>query len=222
MISDGYRLADIGTDHAYVPIYLCQKGKIPSAIAMDIRTGPLERAREHIAFYEMENRIETRLSDGAASLFADEADSILLAGMGGGLAINIMEMGRNIFCAAKEVILQPQSKLQEVRVYLEQQGYVTDIEDMVFEEGKYYPMFRVHYAPAECDESGKLFHIYGKYLLAGRHPVLFSYLQKEKKVYTDILSKLAAQPYNGRIAARRAKVAEILHYNGKALEYWNV
>ena len=67
LIGEGERLADVGTDHGYVPIYLVERKHIPSAIAMDIRTGPLERAREHIRMYGMEDYIQTRLSDGVAA-----------------------------------------------------------------------------------------------------------------------------------------------------------
>ena len=74
LIGEGERLADVGTDHGYVPIYLVERKHIPSAIAMDIRTGPLERAREHIRMYGMEDYIQTRLSDGVAALKPGEAD----------------------------------------------------------------------------------------------------------------------------------------------------
>ena len=80
LIGEGERLADVGTDHGYVPIYLVERKRIPSAIAMDIRTGPLERAREHIRMYGMEDYIQTRLSDGVAALKPGEADTILRAG----------------------------------------------------------------------------------------------------------------------------------------------
>ena len=96
LIGEGERLADVGTDHGYVPIYLVERKHIPSAIAMDIRTGPLERAREHIRMYGMEDYIQTRLSDGVAALKPDEVDTILVAGMGGGLVMHILESGRAI------------------------------------------------------------------------------------------------------------------------------
>ena len=79
LIGEGERLADVGTDHGYVPIYLVERKHIPSAIAMDIRTGPLERAREHIRMYGMEDYIQTRLSDGVAALKPGEADTILIS-----------------------------------------------------------------------------------------------------------------------------------------------
>mgnify|MGYP000525545490 CR=1 FL=1 len=110
LIREGAVLADVGTDHGYVPIYLLEQKKIKSAIAMDINKGPLERAREHIHLYGMDAYIQTRLSDGVAALEKGEADSILVAGMGGGLVMHILEEGKDICQAAGELILHPAGK----------------------------------------------------------------------------------------------------------------
>lgn len=220
MVSPGMRLADIGTDHAYVPIFLCQTGKIPSAVAMDIGRGPLARAKEHIASCGMQDYICTRLSDGAKSLLPNEAESILIAGMGGGLVIKILEESREIFHAAKEIILQPQSKLCEVRIYLRQNGYVSDREDMVYEEGKFYPMMRVNYRPAYCGRENALYDRYGKILLSERHPVLYRYLQKEKETYESILAQLQAAEQTERIRERMQETLGLLNENKQALNEW--
>lgn len=149
LVSRGNVLADVGTDHGYVPIYLVEKKVIPRAIAMDINRGPLERAKEHIAQYGMGEYIQTRLSDGVSALSLGEADTILIAGMGGGLVMHILEDGAVVCQSARELVLQPQSELERVRRYLHENGYVTDVEEMVEEEGKYYPMMRVHFEPAK-------------------------------------------------------------------------
>ena len=136
-------LADVGTDHGYIPIAMVLRGHAEKAIAMDLRTGPLERAREHITAYGLEDRIETRLSDGVSALAENEADSIVVAGMGGELVIHILETGKAVCKSAKELILQPQSEIDEVRKFLRENGYQIADEDMVEEEQKYYPMMRV-------------------------------------------------------------------------------
>ena len=74
MVSSGCRLADVGTDHAYIPIYLIQNGTVPQAIAMDINQGPLLRATENIRLYGLAGQLETLLSDGLEKLQAGEAD----------------------------------------------------------------------------------------------------------------------------------------------------
>ena len=137
MVTAGNCLADVGTDHGYVPIYLYERNVIPCAIAMDVNKGPLERAALHIAESGMKNVIETRLSDGLTALKAGEADSIVIAGMGGPLMIRILSAYPEVTASAKELILQPQSEIAEVRIWLYEQGYEIVEEHMVFEEGKY-------------------------------------------------------------------------------------
>ena len=113
MVTTGGILADIGTDHAYVPIALVQRQKIKGAIAMDINEGPLARAQEHIRAARLEEYIQTRLSDGAEALLPNEADSILIAGMGGELILHILTEGESVCSTAKELILQPQSEIHK-------------------------------------------------------------------------------------------------------------
>lgn len=225
LISEGNVLADVGTDHGYVPIYLMQQGKIPRAIAMDINKGPLERAREHIMLFGMGDYIETRLSDGLAALKEGEAESVLIAGMGGGLVIHILEAGSGIAKKAKELVLQPQSELERVRRFLEENGYVTEAEDMVFEDGKYYPMMRVCYAPEKLSqERGEKLqsdYIYGAGLLAQRHPVLLEYLKKEKTTYHGIYENLKKQPPSEHIRMRRKEIEAAISQNEKALSYYD-
>lgn len=226
LISEGNILADVGTDHGYVPIYLMEQGKIPRAIAMDINAGPLERAKEHIAGCGMGDYIETRLSDGLEALQAGEAESVLIAGMGGGLVIHILETGRTVAQSARELVLQPQSELERVRIFLEKSGYVTDAEDMVYEDGKFYPMMRVHYEPEhtggqeENREERQLGYLYGAGLLRGRHPVLLAYLKKERNVYRGIYENLNMQPAGEHIEKRRREMEQILARNQQALAYY--
>ena len=134
MVTTGGILADIGTDHAYVPIALVQRQKIKGAIAMDINEGPLARAQEHIRAARLEEYIQTRLSDGAEALLPNEADSILIAGMGGELILHILTEGESVCSTAKELILQPQSEIHKVREYLRQHQYKIEDEDISKED----------------------------------------------------------------------------------------
>jgi tRNA (adenine22-N1)-methyltransferase len=143
LITPGHIVADVGTDHGYIPIYQIQQNRSPSAIAMDLREGPLQRAREHIQMCGLSDRIHTRLSDGTAALGVGEADTIVVAGMGGELVLHILTDGEAVCRSAKELILQPQSEIAAVRRYLREHAYRIAAEDMVFEDGKYYPMMRV-------------------------------------------------------------------------------
>lgn len=193
LVSPGMRLADIGTDHAYIPIYLMENEKIPQAIAMDINKGPLERAEKHIKVHGLEDQIQTRLSDGMTKLQAGEADSAVIAGMGGALMIKILEEGRETALQLQELVLQPQSELEKFRMYLLENGYRVLAEDMVYEGGKYYPMMKVK--PGEMmRESWKPEELeYGKYLLATAHPVLKQFLEREIQICHGVLESLAKQ-----------------------------
>lgn len=222
MVSKGNVLADIGTDHGYVPIALVQQKRIPRAIAMDVNVGPLQRATEHIAMCQLEDYIETRLSDGVEGLRENEADSILIAGMGGELVIHILTAGEEVCRLAKELILQPQSELRKVRKFLREHKYKIIDEDMVLEEGKYYPMMKV--IPVEEDSFWEdkpediiiPCDMYGPILLKNGNPTLRKFLVKQHKQLTQILSSLELQPESEAIAERKKQVAEELSINESA------
>ncbi len=209
MITSGSRLADIGTDHGYVPIYLCETGHIPSALAMDINKGPLLRAEEHISGHQLSDRIVTRLSDGMAELKYGEADSVLIAGMGGMLTIHILTEGADVLRSIRELVLQPQSDIREVRLYLRQQGHQVLAEDMVEEEGKYYPMMKVlPYALRGTEEALTEEELrYGPFLLRAGHPVLAEYLDQEYRQLTGVQERLS-QNTSSEAAQRRLQTVE--------------
>mgnify|MGYP001236273320 FL=1 len=225
LVTQGYTLADVGTDHGYIPIYLLQQKKILAAIAMDINEGPLERAKEHIALYGLQAYIQTRLSDGVAALKPGEVEAVLIAGMGGGLVMHILKDGEKVCQSAKELILQPQSEIEHVREFLREKGYTILAEDMVYEDGKFYPMMKVQYQgenenAQKASEVLKLSDLYGGLLLQNRHPVLKTFLEKERLIYTGIKENLAKQPVSEKIRMRLAEVEDILHYNELALQFY--
>lgn len=223
MVTPGSILADIGTDHGYVPIALIQKKKIPKAIAMDINEGPLERAKEHIKMCCLDDSIETRLSDGVAALREYEADTILIAGMGGELIIHILTEGKNICRKAKELVLQPQSDIDHVRKYLRENNYRIIDEDMILEEGKYYPMMKVIPVEEELFEWKDMksevittCDIYGPLLIKNGNPVLRRFLVKQHKQLRGILKTLKEQSPNEGITKRIKEIEKELVYNESA------
>lgn len=207
-VDDGMVLADIGTDHGYIPIALVQEGRCPRAVAMDINAGPLARAREHIAAAGLLEQIGTRRSDGMKELAIGEADCAIVAGMGGALTIRILEESRAVAESMKELILQPQSELFKVRTYLAERGYEILDEDMVLEDGKFYPMMKVR--PGNpygltCEEAN-----YGKILLAQRHPVLKQFLQKELETKRKVFGELDGKTGEHIFRRRESLSKEIL------------
>ena len=207
LVSEGLVVADVGTDHGYIPIYLIETKKSPKAFAMDVNKGPLLRAKEHIAEHGLETRIETRLSDGVRALQKGECDCVVVAGMGGALTIKIMEEGKDIFRNLKEFVLQPQSELQKVRAYLCENAYFIAEENMVLDDGKFYPMFRV--INGQSEEYHAIELCYGKLLLEQKNAVLKNFLEKEKAVKELILSNLE-QSFGEHIETRRKEIQEEL------------
>lgn len=181
-------VADIGTDHGYVPIYLYQQGRIKKAIACDINKGPLEKARENIHRYLAEDFIETRLGGGLSPLAVGEVDSIVIAGMGGMLMLSILQEHPQIVEGVKELILSPQSDLEAFRRYLHRVGLQIEREEMLLEEGKFYHFLRV--VKGEERYLRKIDYLYGKYLLDEENPVLQSYLEGERKRTQGVLEHL--------------------------------
>ncbi len=143
MVTPGNRVCDVGCDHGWVSIYLIEQGISERAIAMDIRRGPLERADQHIRERNLNSYIETRLSDGIKELRAGEADTLIIAGMGGRLMKDIISAEPTKTAKFQELILQPQSEIPEFRRFLRSAGYVVGAEEIVFEDGKYYFLMKV-------------------------------------------------------------------------------
>ena len=204
LITEGNRLADVGTDHGYVPIALVRDKRIPSAIAMDVNRGPLARAGKHIRESGLSTYIETRLSDGLAKLGPEEADTVLIAGMGGMLTRRILKEGGHCLHTVKELVLQPQSDIHRVREWLCENGYQITAEDMVEEDGKYYPMMRAVHGQERKLSQTELY--YGKGEIQRAPEVLHSCLQAELSRSRRLLEILRQ---NGQEGTRRAaEVAE--------------
>lgn len=188
LVPDGALLADIGTDHAYLPIFLAESGRIKRAVAVDARPGPLERARRNIERAGLSGRIETRLCDGLLGLCDGEADTVTAAGMGGGLILRILGERPRSLKSVKEFIIQPQSELERVRRTLCGRGFVFSAEDMVEEDGKFYTVMRIEEgeeAPFSACE-----YRYGRLLLRNRNEVLYRFLLRERKIKEGICGEL--------------------------------
>lgn len=197
LVTQGLRVADIGCDHGYISIYLISNKKSPKVIAMDINEGPLQKAQEHISQYGMADYIETRLSNGAEVLKEDEVDTAVIAGMGGRLILQIISQDRELFEQLQDFVIQPQSEIDIVRETLFNWGFSIILEDMVYEDGKFYPILKCSFSKKKeplCKEEPAQRNVveykYGRYLLENRNKVLFMFLQKEKKKYHTILVSL--------------------------------
>lgn len=187
-VTEGSNIADIGTDHGFIPIYLVKKNLVKNALAMDVGKGPLERAALHIREEGLEDRIQTRLSDGLEKLKSGEADSIVIAGMGGDLIVRILAGGESVLPSIKELILSPQSEPEKVRFYLQENGFTIIREAMLLDEEKYYTVIKA--VKGFMAEQSPIELRYGKYLLDERDSVLIQYLNKEKRKFEAVREDL--------------------------------
>lgn len=238
MVTKGNVVCDVGCDHGFVSIYLVKKAISPRAIAMDVRQGPLDAAREHVKAYALTDYIETRLSDGVSAVAAGEADSLICAGMGGRLVKRILEEGKDKVRLMKELILQPQSEIRGVREYLRRQGYMIAAENMVLEDDKYYPVIKAVFTgetslPENGDGTEDLEDIkrvedkYGPLLLKSRNPVLKGFLIKERMLCETILNglKKPACPDNihtDRQGIRQGEIMSRIEDIDTALSYYQL
>lgn len=145
LVPCGHTAADVGCDHGFVSIYLAQHGICPYIFAGDVRKGPLERAKEHIRESRLTDRIGAVLSDGlkqipVAGAESEGADGFIAAGMGGKLIVQILTDVPEKTAALKWCVLSPQSEIWLVRRKLAELGFLILRENMVLEDGKFYPM----------------------------------------------------------------------------------
>lgn len=207
-VSNKSLVADVGCDHAYISIHLVENEIALHSIALDINEGPLRKAQENVKEYGYEDKIEVRLSNGLNKLSPGEVNSIVIAGMGGILMVQILSEGSQSVAMAKELILQPQSEVEKVREYLHNIGFGIRKEDMCIDDGKYYVVIHainVHGSELEirevgdnnkkCMESSRVIrerahNKYGELLLKAKHPILEDFLRKEELKAKQILCSL--------------------------------
>lgn len=225
-ITPGLVLADIGTDHGFIPIYMVLDGKTPKAYAMDINEGPLERAKEHILEKKLEDKIETRLSDGLNKLSGGEAQSVLIAGMGGALIIKILSEGGHALKGVEELILSPHTEADLVREFLKNTEFIIEKEGMVIDAGKYYVVIKARrrkigeegflYEKEDKSPQGleeelyrRLCIKYGRILLEEKNLILKEFLNKELSTYSKIYEGLKCNENEAGLK-RREEISEIL------------
>lgn len=191
-VPPGRRIADVGTDHGYIPIYLVENGIAPRAVAMDVRSGPLRRAAEHVRSRGLQERIVLRLSDGLDELKPGEADTVIISGLGGPLMMEILKRGCRVAQTVESFVLSPQSDIPGVRVFLRENGYRIEKEAFLRDEGKYYTVMRAVHGESGAEDA--LDDRYGGYLLRQRDPLLREYLTLEAARLYALSQALADSP----------------------------
>ena len=182
--ADKIVVADIGTDHALVPIETVSRGIADKAVASDINEGPIEIASKNIKEAGLSEKIETRVADGLLSIAVNEADIIVIAGMGGMLMKDILKNAPVIAKSARRLILSPQSDLAMFRKFLNENSYKIISERCVLDEGKYYFIMEVAY----CDDYAYgLEETFDEKSLATRNELI----ERDLANYKEILTKVS-------------------------------
>jgi len=143
LVREGSRVADIGTDHALLPVWLVRTGRCPAAVASDIRQGPAAAARRQVEKAALSDRISVRVGDGLAPLAPGEAEDIVIAGMGGETVAEILAAAPWVRNKAYHLVLQPMSKPEKLRQFLWENGFSILSEQIVPEGDRLYSVMSV-------------------------------------------------------------------------------
>ena len=170
LVKNSQTVADIGTDHAYVPVFLVLSGKCEKALAMDINNGPLLRAEENIKKFSLESKISSRLSNGLENVSDGEVDTVVIAGMGGILINNIIANDKDRLTSVKRFVLQPMTAVEETRKYLSENGFSIENERLAKEGDKIYTVISA--VPGEMKIEKEIYFYIGKALIENKDKFL--------------------------------------------------
>ena len=183
-------VADIGTDHGYIPIYLVKEGICKKAIASDINKGPIEKAKVNVAFEGVSNKVKCLLGPGLNPLKVGEVNGVILAGMGGNLTRDILLADMDKVKKYDFIILQPAQNPEVLREFLYKNDYEIIDEDLIKDEGRFYELFKVKYN----ENSEKLVFEDGLYyevsplLREKNHPLFKEFIEEKINRCETILS----------------------------------
>ena len=184
-------IADIGTDHGYVPIYACLFGHATTAIACDIRTGPLATAKKNISANGLAQKIETRLGYGFCSIYPKEVQTAVIAGMGGDTIIKILSHGAAVVAELSQLVLGAQSNVCGLRRFLHTIDYKISNELFVYTTNNFYIIINATKGSEQPYNATQ--YMLGKILLQKREQPFLNYLQKQITKYEAIKQKVSGR-----------------------------
>ena len=205
LVPPGAVAADIGSDHAHLPIYLVQQGICPRVIAADIGEGPLRNGMEAVCAAGLEDKIELRLSDGFSRFAAEEPiDCWIMAGMGGTLMARLLDAAPWLCRPGTVIAAQPVRRANELRQWLVMHKFCIKSEYACYDAGRAYLALRAEYDENECAYPPG-YAYYGE-LLHCEHPAAREILQRSKAL---LLTRIDALKQSGRNAAELAALEVI-------------
>ena len=220
LVPRGLVCADIGCDHGFISIELVSRGISPMVIGMDLREGPLDRARENVREAGLQDRIQLRISNGFEKLAPGEAQSAVISGMGGMLIRDIIESGMPVVSELEEFVVQPQSNIPEFRNYLRLNGFEIIRNNVVIDAGKYYFPMKIRYTGKCPDACGDITaeDRYGADLISENRG-LSDYLEYEMESFEKILERLRSE--DGDHEDRICEISHLMELNRRIYKGFN-
>ena len=216
-INKNCTVADIGTDHGYLPLYLLLNNYDVNIIAADVRKAPLEKAKRNAREAGVADRITFVLSDGLSNI-DDKVDSFVICGMGGYVIMHILEeaieSGRDMLGA--EFVISPHSDEKALREFLYRKGFRIEDERLIHDKDFFYTIIHCVYDGVERSESETVYS-YGKEPLEDKQSALEDYLAREKRILTEVLEKLEAVG-SDKAADKAGEIRHRLQINEEARE----
>ncbi|GAA0482561.1 tRNA (adenine(22)-N(1))-methyltransferase TrmK [Salinibacillus aidingensis] len=195
--------ADIGSDHAYLPCYVCLHDSKARAIAGEINQGPYQRAYEQVEKWNLSDRIHVRQGDGLSVLEPNEAEQIVIAGMGGTLITNILENGKEKLAGVNRIIAQPNINARYIRKWFHAHSFVLSAEEVMEEDGRFYEILIADYQPdLVTKEITEKEYYFGPFNLQDKNQAFIKkwehVLERKKQIIAQM--KNASQPDEEKIA----------------------
>lgn len=206
-IPKGSILADIGSDHAYLPCYAVNEQLCTTAIAGEVVEGPYQSALKQVRETGLQAKIDVRKGDGLDVLEVDEATAVTIAGMGGTLIASILERGKAQLGKVERLILQPNVGAQNVRVWLMGNGWELTKEEILEEDGKIYEILIAEIGeplkPYEVDQAKGI--QFGPFLIKQQDPIFIKKWTQERQHLVNILAQIEASG-NRHVAEKRKEI----------------
>ncbi|MCI1840610.1 MAG: tRNA (adenine(22)-N(1))-methyltransferase TrmK [Lactococcus lactis] len=212
-VDKGARLADIGSDHAYLPTYLVQKNEVEFAVAGEVVKGPFEIAKNHVAQANLKENIQVRLANGLAAIEnVDKIDTIVIAGMGGILISEILEAGKGKLSSVKRLILQANNHGDTLRQWLIEHQFVIKAEQILLEAGKFYEIIVAEPTTNENPVLSANDLLFGPFLSKEKSVIFQQKWQKELNTLNKIIDRLPDEQTEKReeVLTEIAKIKEVL------------
>lgn len=199
-------LADIGTDHGYVPLLALRNEVCDKAIACDINKDPLAKGKLNAILEGIDDKIEFRLGNGFEPLNINEAEEVVIAGMGGNLIRDIIQKDLNKAASCNYLVLIPAQNPEVLREYLYKNDFEIIKEDLCFDEGIYYELFKVRKAEGHAIELDSIYYEISPMLLRSKHPLMKDYIDYKIDEYNRILGFITDDSESA--LKRKAEVSE--------------